>query len=38
MSISDFRDYCRKNDVKIKSSAFLFGIRMINIFPNFFDY
>ncbi|CAG0973365.1 Bifunctional methionine biosynthesis protein MetXA/MetW [Methanosarcinales archaeon] len=36
MSISDFRDYCRKNDVKIKSSAFLFGIRTINIFPNFF--
>ncbi|NJD54266.1 MAG: methionine biosynthesis protein MetW [Candidatus Methanoperedens sp.] len=36
MSISDFRNYCRKRNIKIKSSAFIMENRMINMFPNFF--
>jgi len=37
LSISDFRDYCRRQDIRIKRSAFLSNDRMTgmtNIFPN----
>lgn len=37
LSISDFRDYCQRHDIRIKSSVFLSNDRMIgmtNILPN----
>lgn len=36
LSISDFIEYCRKRDFKIKRAAFLGGNRIIRIFPNLF--
>ncbi|MCZ7383724.1 MAG: methionine biosynthesis protein MetW [Candidatus Methanoperedens sp.] len=34
LSISDFMDYCQKQDIRIKRKAFLSNDRMTGIFPN----
>jgi methionine biosynthesis protein MetW len=36
LSISDFRDYCQKRDIRIKQSAFAGAKGRVKFFPNFF--
>ena len=35
-SISDFRDYCRERNIKIKKTVFISGKRIIHVLPNLF--
>ncbi len=36
LSISDFVEYCKKRDIKIKRTAFLNGASIVRILPNLF--
>lgn len=36
LSISDFRDYCRRKEIRIERSAFIGNTGMTTIFPNLF--
>ena len=36
LSISDFRDYCQKQDIRIKKSAFIGNNAFYGLFPNLF--
>ena len=34
LSISDFMDYCQKQDIRIQRTAFIGNTGMVGIFPN----
>lgn len=36
LSISDFNEYCRRRDIKIRKSVFVGGRRRVRLFPNLF--